>query len=310
MADELSNRFPLLKYLDGLVDDLRDLVPRALQQFDEVSIHKARVSTRRLKAAIELLQPILSDKHREPFAEAGRKLRRKLGPLRDLDVMIDHLQRLSRQKRHATACTWLIEQMNNDRDTAREDAQKKSPASAVLARLGAWWGVHHEIEECEEAAPHLLANAVHLRLDHFAEQADWLTGLRQPPPDHANALDPHELRIAGKALRYTLEFAVESGIALPKMLLRKFKLMQELLGSWHDYVVLTDKAMSIAHERELVLHDAEKASGVLDLSRMTLARSTRELQAFYKVWKADGESVASTIRQSFSLSSDVHVDCA
>ena len=79
---------PLCQYMDELVESMRKDTPAALKQFDEDAIHDTRVATRRLKAALELLEPVLSDAHRKPVAKAGKRLRRRLGPMRDLDVML------------------------------------------------------------------------------------------------------------------------------------------------------------------------------------------------------------------------------
>ncbi len=70
------------------------------------------------------------------------------------------------------------------------------------------------------AVDSLTANAVHLQLDAFAEHATA-----------AGGHDPHALRIAGKALRYTLEMAVESGRPLPAAVAKAFKRMQDALGA-------------------------------------------------------------------------------
>src|SRR4051794_12290305 len=86
--------FPLLKYIDDLVESLRGLIPKALKEWDVEAIHHARVSTRRLKAALDLLEPVLPGGQRRPFAKVLRNLRRQLGPLRDMDVMLSHLKEL------------------------------------------------------------------------------------------------------------------------------------------------------------------------------------------------------------------------
>src|SRR4051812_26428693 len=84
--------YPLLQYIDELVDALRTLIPKAFKEWDIEAVHQARVSTRRLKAALDLLEPVLSAQQRKPFGQVLKKLRRQLGPLRDLDVMLDHLK--------------------------------------------------------------------------------------------------------------------------------------------------------------------------------------------------------------------------
>ena len=115
----MSDTFPLCKHLDSLVDALRKFVPAALQEFDEDSIHKARVTTRRLKAAIEMLNSLLNPEHARPFARVGKRLRRRLGPLRDLDVMLRHLDELGNNPAMGAAVKWIAEVFRKDRDKFR-----------------------------------------------------------------------------------------------------------------------------------------------------------------------------------------------
>ncbi|HEY8750229.1 MAG TPA: CHAD domain-containing protein, partial [Tepidisphaeraceae bacterium] len=60
-----KTEFPLLGYLDELVEDLHKNVNKALRAFDAEAIHDARVATRRLKAAMGLLESVLSAEHRK-----------------------------------------------------------------------------------------------------------------------------------------------------------------------------------------------------------------------------------------------------
>ena len=64
---ESSDDFPLIKYLDQLTDTLRTLIPAALKDHEVDAIHDARVATRRLKAALDLMRPVLSNRDRKPL---------------------------------------------------------------------------------------------------------------------------------------------------------------------------------------------------------------------------------------------------
>src|SRR5438876_11826117 len=97
----------LVEHCDKVVERLREEAPRALGQGDEDSIHDARVATRRMRAALRLIKPLIDDEHRKLLARALRKLRRRLGPARDLDVMIAHLEKLKRARSHQAAIEWL-----------------------------------------------------------------------------------------------------------------------------------------------------------------------------------------------------------
>src|SRR5207249_3352290 len=72
MATSSRSEFPLLEYMDSLVEDVRGHVPDALKKWDADAIHDARVGTRRLKAAVDLMEPVLSKEHRKPFAKVLR----------------------------------------------------------------------------------------------------------------------------------------------------------------------------------------------------------------------------------------------
>lgn len=334
--------FPLLGHMDELVEGLRKLVPTALHTFDSDAIHQARVSTRRLKASLDLLEPVLSKRTRRPFEKVLRRLRKRLGPLRDMDVMIGHLDEIGANSRHATAAAWLGSRLDHQRTKEREKASGKTVAPRTLGRLGAWWGLREEVIEAREAIHSLLAESLHLQLDAFAEQAGVIAcrsrsrplvlqdpqavtdastssssdgapragraanaaALPAKPDDH-EPLDVHALRIAGKALRYTLEMAVVEGHALPAGVTKTFKRMQEALGLWHDFVVLTESAMEASLDCGLAHADAALQAEVLELARATLQRSDRELHKFSTLWLDRGQELSRTIRTAFPLTRSV-----
>lgn len=300
-----DDNFGLLCYLDELMEELHDNVPKALKDFDEDGIHDARVATRRLKATLSLLQAVLSEDHRKDFEKVLKKLRRRLGPLRDLDVMIGHLGKLEPNATHGRAASWLKSQLETKRHKERSDASKKSSSADTLATLGAWWHVREEVQEAREAVDSLLAQSLHLQLDAFAEQAQGVDSGAAAPEDGGRKQDPHELRIAGKLLRYTLEAAQAQGHVLPASVLRQFKQMQEALGNWHDDVVLVECAMQTSLDCMLAYHDAPLAGRVLELGRFFLRRAGKELANFSKLWQNRGEEVSRIIRAQFPLTSTV-----
>lgn len=280
----------LVSYLDDLVDELRRLIPNALDQFDEEAVHKARVATRRLKAALDLLEPVLNKQHAKPFAQLGRKLRRRLGPLRDADVMLEHLKEFETSEQLRTAAAWTHERVTQEREDARKKSGDKASPAKVLSKLGTWWGVREDVIAAEQAVLSLLAESLHIQLDRFIEHAD---------PNRRT--DPHELRIAGKLMRYTLEMAEVVGVAMPKGLMKTFKGMQESLGAWHDQVVLAERMMEGCIDEELALHRPTTLREALKLIDHATAIAAGELEGFDKLWAERGEEIAEMIRQTFPL---------
>jgi CHAD domain-containing protein len=284
----------LVMHLDDLVDELRRMVPSALEQFDGQAVHKSRVATRRLKAALDLLEPVLEKDHAKPFARLGKKLRRRLGPLRDADVMLEHLEAMRIDESLAPAAGWMHERIVEERDAARNKSQKKASPAKVLSKLGTWWGVRQDVIAAEPAVPSLLAESLHLQLDRFIENAD---------PQQRK--DPHLLRIAGKRLRYTLEIADAVGVELPRGLTKTFKAMQECLGAWHDQVVLAERVMEAAIDAELALHRPAMLRELLKLIDRATATAEGELSGFDQLWRERGEEIAGSIRETFPLTQPV-----
>jgi len=68
----------------------------------------------------------------------------------------------------------------------------------------------------------------------FRADADRVTGNLLDGRSEA-VQDPHELRIAGKQLRYTVEMMQKSGHRPGTAFVRTVKRMQEELGLWHVF---------------------------------------------------------------------------
>jgi CHAD domain-containing protein len=295
--------FALLAFLDGLMHDLRTQVPVAMTQWQAEAVHQSRVATRRMKAALDLMKPVLRRRPRRKLDRTLRKLRRRLAPLRDADVMLGHLAELGADGQHASAVRWLTERLSREREELRRESAKRSTPTRVLEKLDLWQPVREELQAAREAVNSLLAESLHLQLDTFTEQADRLAAAVNSQADEPSPprQDPHELRIAGKALRYTLEMAVVQGHDLPNSLTKTFKRMQDALGLWHDFVVLADRAMYAAMDEGLAHHDPAAMNEIFEMLRNVLARSTQNLSQFKQLWAAEGDAVAKSIRTTFPL---------
>ena len=66
----------LVEYLNRRIDELRERAVAAVRDGDVEAVHQARVLTRRLRAALDLLEPILPEAGRRRFARTLRRLRR------------------------------------------------------------------------------------------------------------------------------------------------------------------------------------------------------------------------------------------
>jgi CHAD domain-containing protein len=289
----------LSKVLKSRVNQLRDLLPRAVDGDEKVAIHQARVTTRRLKAAIDLLKPVLPDDPRKEFSRALRRLRRMLGPLRDLDVMLDQLQKWRGRHLPTSAIAWLSERLQDERRKLRARLGRKKRRQQFLG-VREWDDLQANIATAEAEGPSLLENAAKMQLRSFAFCADQLVQARGSDSSQPSECgDVHELRIAGKLLRYTLELTEHTGHHVPKDALRSFKKLQESLGKWHDYLVMHERALRAAMEEQVAIHHPTLYGEVLKLAGLAWKRSERYLTQFTDRWSRDGKQILQQVMQAF-----------
>lgn len=290
---------PILQYLDGLVDQLRLHVASVIDAGPAESVHQARVTTRRLRAASDLLRPILAGKSRERLNHVLRRVRRRLGAIRDLDVLTEHLAEFTSNPEPnpdiAPAAEWMCNELLPTRGLLLAAAQDDKTIARLLIKLAPWGKVRGQILAHAEAVDSLLAESLHDQIDTFAARAAELAAA-------APGVDPHAVRIAGKALRYTLELAAAHGHPLDESLFKTFKKMQDALGTWHDHVVFTEQALQRSAERMLAHHDAPLQHKILALAGATLTEAEAQLAKFNRHWAEHGAGLVDSIRAAFPLS--------
>ena len=306
----------LADLLDGRVDDLRSLLRRALQSWDVEAIHHARVTTRRLKAATDLLRPLLPDEPRKAFARALRKIRQTLGPLRDLDVMLMHLEAMKPPAPEAPAAEWVVKRLRERRHELREAVERRSPVRKLLGRLDEWVDLEPEVRRSQVQAAALIRRVAPARMQDFAARAAAVAHVPaagdgnalaapeqapqlQAPQPQAAPDDVHELRISGKLVRYTLELAGPLGLDVPKAVEKDFKKLQDALGLWHDYAVLTDEMLRLALDAQLGIHHPTTHGAVLKLASSCFKDAQGHLERFRKLWLAGGEALTASVTSVF-----------
>jgi len=305
----------LVEYVDSLAEELRKQLTGAFEG-DADAIHDARVATRRLTAVIDLFETRLSKRLRGRFEKSLKRIRRALGRGRDLDVMIGHVQEA--KGADADVRAFLLDRLRSEREHELEEANGLS-ASKLLGKLGTWWGLREQIADDEALS--LLRESLPRQLDDFARQADQHSGIAggtaaeietaapSGTPAKPKLLNPHELRIAGKALRYTLEMAAVEGVKISGPVKRAFKRMQDLLGLWHDFVVLTGKVMEVCLDEEIHYTRPLLLKHCLAFSLACTRKADGRMKEFVKLWKKQGAELQIQIRAALEAASgESHVN--
>ncbi len=212
---------------------------------DIEELHDMRVATRRMRAAMQVFSDYLDPEKMTPFTKGLRRTGRALGAVRDLDVFQDKVQRyldaLPAEKQDGLDP--LLAVWRAQREAAREKmityldgdryARFRVEFAAFLEKPNA--GGLPILTEDGEPIPHRLRHVVpvvvYQRLAAVRAFDEWVT---QPDVPLERL---HQLRIAGKRLRYALEFFREVLGPESKALIDTMKGFQDHLGDLQDAVV-------------------------------------------------------------------------
>jgi len=221
---------------------------------DRSALHDFRVAVRRLRTWLRAYRPALAGSVRKQDRRRLRSLARATGAARDREVRIDWLRDLERApdtggRAAVTRTRRRLELGTPDADSALRVAIRRDmariaerlsatlPSYVLRGRVDAPPSITTMAEATAEALMRAL-RALRRRLaaaQVAAESAGAASGAGV-----AVVIDPtiaHDVRIAGKRLRYLLE-PLAAQIDGASSLVRQLKSLQDLIGEVHDSVVV------------------------------------------------------------------------
>ncbi len=215
---------------------------------DIEELHDMRVATRRMRAAFRVFEDYLDIGEMKPFIKGLRRTGRVLGAVRDMDVFWEktqhYLDTLPEERQGS------LDPLRAAWEAERERARKRMLAyldsgryyefkrrfGAFLQIRGA--GALPTLSDDGEPIPHLLRHvvpvAVYQRLAAVRAYDEWVTR----PDVPLERL--HQLRIAAKGLRYTVEYFLEVLAPEAKDFITEVKRLQDHLGDLQDAVVASN----------------------------------------------------------------------
>ncbi|MCB9895366.1 MAG: CHAD domain-containing protein [Planctomycetes bacterium] len=213
---------------------------------DVEAVHALRVSCRRLRSLLSLFRDYLPAEA-PAVRDRLRELAAAFSPVRDLDVLLIHLEDWRRElgKRDASAMKPVIARLSARRAdlvkpaiaalTSWQDAPERKTLQA-LARAGTKWPAIAR-RSIDVVAPQLLEVA-HGRLIKALDRARRRASLERY----------HKLRIAGKKLRYALQ-ALSGHYGKPaKPTIKALEAIQDGFGEYLDASRAADVLSEIALE--------------------------------------------------------------
>jgi CHAD domain-containing protein len=250
---------------------------------DAGGIHRLRTTTRRLRSELRSLGNLVDGRWRNQIDGELKWLARRLGEIRDLDILQARLKKgaeeqdqgparaltplfATLQARRAEAARSLSEALRSDRYRGLLALLEQAALQPVLADSAS--------EPCRAALPVIAATSWR-RLKKEGR------GLRPSDPDEPF----HELRKHAKRARYTAELiapimgrraARESG-----RFIRLLTQIQDTLGEHHDAVVAADEI-----KRVLAIHadDQDFAPAAARLLEAERSKAQTAQRAFFKAW--------------------------
>ena len=200
-------------------------------------IHQARVASRRLREVLPLVTAASSEHPARALRRDIRAITRRLGPLRELDVVLEMLTELDGSApAHAAAVASVRTRTSLDRE------RMWLQVGPALARIQVVHLVRRirDVADTLDTPPEIARCAARAagRLDTRIARLDEAVGAAGVV--YAAGL-LHEVRIALKKFRYALEIAAELGRFRLDGSLKRLKSLQDLLGTMHDLQVLTGR---------------------------------------------------------------------
>lgn len=213
----------------------------AAQAGDEISVHQARVASRRLREALPVLGARADDDALDRAEKRVRRITRALGPVRELDVT---LLLLAEFEGKGAAPVRAIARVRKAVTEERQQRRSEMLEEITPSRLDSL-----RKRLVKVAAPNPQATLVRSARAEASAQASLRARRLKAAIDRAGGIyladRLHRVRIEAKKLRYALEIQRELARSRSLAGLTRLKNEQDLLGRIHDLEILIDRARSV-----------------------------------------------------------------
>jgi CHAD domain-containing protein len=269
---------------DGPIERLRSLLvaqyhtlltndPGVRLGEDPEAVHQARVATRRARALLQAAGTIVDPAWAEPLRAELGWLGKLLGPVRDLDVLIGHVA-----DETATLVGADVRAVGTIR--GRLGRQRRAARSALLAAMSEprYFQLLDSLAAAERApAGQGSASLQQIAADAFRRARKAKKAL---PPDPSDD-ELHAVRIEVKRARYAAELVEPALGKAGARLLRRAKVVQDVIGEHQDACVAEERIRELA-----VSGGASAALAAGRLIERQQARKQAAREALPDAWRA------------------------
>jgi len=256
LAPDMSSAQAFQAIARACLRQLTDNVP-VLRQGDPEGLHQARVSVRRLRAAMSLFTELLRDDGTQAIKNELKWIMGEFGPAREMDILTSRLAKASQSQLwspNGAPMAALGKELEAKRRRAFQRAQAAVASTrfrVLLIDLTAWIEAGEWLRSND---PMMQAECVRSISEFAAEQLDRRWKKIRKRGRKLRELDPrrrHKLRIQVKKTRYAGEFfagvfASRKANRRRKTFLRTIEPLQDCLGDLNDIVVDRELAAKLA----------------------------------------------------------------
>jgi CHAD domain-containing protein len=222
-------------------------IPGVIAGEDPEEVHDMRVATRRQRAALRVFGDGFERDARRRYRRSLKVLADALGAVRDLDILLEIL--VAFEHRAGARARAGVRRLHDDWAARREEHRAELLKAIASKKISEFLAGYEHFVSTEGsgavASARFEPNLVRTRLPSAAwstYQAMWaFDGLGS-----ADLATLHQLRIAGKWHRYTLEFAREALQPDAERLIAPIVALQDHLGRQHDLHVAAEIAREFA----------------------------------------------------------------
>lgn len=230
---------PDAEHVQQLIDRLRRLIEHTGHDAQVESVHHLRTHTRRLEALLQA-PPARPFQGKRKLLKRLRRLRRRAGRVRDLDVQLEALASL-RFRGAAAAQQQLRERLQQKRARQAGKLRRRLKPSKLSKLQGGLQTAEQRLltagQQVGRATGRQAVATVYRRFARMKPPADTV-------PDSAL----HAFRIECKHLRYRLEAVGNEARA--QRIMAALKRIQDAVGTWHDWLTLTQNAEQLLSKEQ------------------------------------------------------------
>jgi len=201
MASDTAFRMIAGRYLGDLA-----AIHEATCRADPVALHQMRLALTRLRTAIVFFSPMVDDARRAQIRSELKWLNGQLGTVRDLDVAMERLKAVNKQRPQATTYyrSWNERRADSHRHLAR--ALRSARYRRLIENISGWvengpWSIKQGKRVAQERASPIASYGAE-KLTRWREKL--LEKCRKLPK--MDTKKRHRLRLQNKKLTYSIEF--------------------------------------------------------------------------------------------------------